>query len=173
MPSFDIMDFTSTWLCTPQSTTYRSTSLSVFSLFSLSVPWGWRVANIIVLKKVREALGFQQCKVFAVGAAPIKMETMEYFMSVNIPIMNIYGEACSLYAYQPLVNVCFSGSGGSVVLSALSSHLLHIISLTATILSFSTSITCLKYLQYAHPVTMRDTHVYVYFSTIPAPFMQE
>ena len=56
------------------------------------VPWGWTIANKVVLKKVREALGFQQCKVFAVGAAPIKMETMEYFMSVNIPIMNVYGK---------------------------------------------------------------------------------
>ena len=45
-----------------------------------------------MFKKVREALGFQKCKVFAVGAAPIKMETMEYFMSVNVPIMNVYGK---------------------------------------------------------------------------------
>ena len=57
------------------------------------MPWGWTIANKVVLKKVREGLGFQQCKVFAVGAAPIKMETMEYFMSVNIPIMNLYGKS--------------------------------------------------------------------------------
>jgi long-chain-fatty-acid--CoA ligase ACSBG len=56
-----------------------------------SVPWGWSAANMLILKRVREALGFQQCNVFAVGAAPIKMETMEYFMSVNIPLMNVYG----------------------------------------------------------------------------------
>lgn len=68
-------------------------SLSLFCLpCSESVPWGWTVANMLVLKKVRKALGFQQCKVFAVGAAPIKMETIEYFMSINIPIMNIYGK---------------------------------------------------------------------------------
>ena len=47
---------------------------------------------MLILKRVREALGFQKCNVFAVGAAPIKMETMEYFMSVNIPIMNVYGK---------------------------------------------------------------------------------
>ena len=67
----------------------------VFCLFSQSVPWGWTAANMLVLKRAREALGFQQCKVFAVGAAPIKMETMEYFMSVNIPIMNVYGKETS------------------------------------------------------------------------------
>ena len=60
--------------------------------FSQAPPWGWAVANMLILKRVREALGFQQCKVFAVGAAPIKMETMDYFMSVNIPIMNMYGK---------------------------------------------------------------------------------
>ena len=51
---------------------------------------------MLVFKKVREGLGFQRCKVFAVGAAPAKMETLEYFMSVNIPLMNIYGKASLL-----------------------------------------------------------------------------
>lgn len=69
-----------------------------FLLHSESLPWGWTVANMLVLKKVREALGFQQCKVFAVGAAPIKMDTMEFFMSVNIPIMNIYGKVINFLA---------------------------------------------------------------------------
>ena len=58
---------------------------------SESMPWGWTAANMLVLKKVHEALGFQRCKQFSVGAAPIKMETMEYFMSLNIPIMPLYG----------------------------------------------------------------------------------
>ena len=60
-------------------------------LCSESVPWGWTVANMLVFRKVRDALGFQRCKRFSVGAAPIKMETMEYFMSLNIPIMPMYG----------------------------------------------------------------------------------
>ena len=60
--------------------------------FSESLPWGWRAANLLVFKRVREALGFQRCKVFAVGAAPTRMETYEYFMSVNIPLMNFYGK---------------------------------------------------------------------------------
>ena len=56
------------------------------------VPWGWTVANILLFKKVREGLGFDRCKIFAVGAAPTRMETYEYFMSVNIPLMNFYGK---------------------------------------------------------------------------------
>ena len=63
---------------------------------SESVPWGWSLANMLVFKKVREALGFQRCKGFGVGAAPIKMETLEYFMSLNIPIRPTYGRSSLL-----------------------------------------------------------------------------
>ena len=49
------------------------------------------MANILLFKKVREALGFQQCKIFAVGAAPMHMGVHDYFMSINIPIMEVYG----------------------------------------------------------------------------------
>ena len=59
---------------------------------SESVPWGWTLANMLVFKRVREALGFQRCKGFGVGAAPIKIETLEYFMSLNIPIRPTYGK---------------------------------------------------------------------------------
>ena len=59
---------------------------------------------MLVFKKVREGLGFQRCKVFAIGAAPAKMETLEYFMSVNIPLMNIYGKASLLACIQ--LNIC-------------------------------------------------------------------
>lgn len=78
---------------------------------SESVPWGWSVANMLVLKKVHEALGFKRCKRFSVGAAPIKMETMEYFMSLNIPIMPMYGEymytlRCTLYIHKICTPPC-------------------------------------------------------------------
>ena len=59
--------------------------------FSVSVPWGWTVANALVFKKVREALGFSKCRVILVGAAPVHRETLEYFMSVDIPVLELYG----------------------------------------------------------------------------------
>lgn len=55
------------------------------------VPWGFGLANSLVFKKVRAALGLDRCKICFTGAAPITKDTLEYFMSLNIPLMEIYG----------------------------------------------------------------------------------
>jgi long-chain-fatty-acid--CoA ligase ACSBG len=56
-----------------------------------SVPWGWTVANMLVLKKVHEALGLSRCMLSICGSAPVTAETLEFFSSVNIPILEVYG----------------------------------------------------------------------------------
>lgn len=60
------------------------------------VPWGFMLANNLVLKKVRDALGLDRCRFCFTGAAPITKETLEYFMSLNIPLLELYGmsESC-------------------------------------------------------------------------------
>ena len=65
------------------------TSMSVW--FSGSLPWGWTIANLLVFKRVKEALGFSQCRNIVVGAAPIHRETLEFFMGFDIPILELYG----------------------------------------------------------------------------------
>lgn len=54
-------------------------------------PLGWSLANALVFKRVRESLGLQRCRFTCSGAAPIMRETLEFFLSVNIPIYDIYG----------------------------------------------------------------------------------
>ncbi|KAK3735172.1 hypothetical protein QZH41_018138 [Actinostola sp. cb2023] len=55
------------------------------------VPFGWTVANAVVLKKVKVALGLDRCRLTFVGAAPVTLETLQYFQSINIPLYELYG----------------------------------------------------------------------------------
>jgi long-chain-fatty-acid--CoA ligase ACSBG len=55
------------------------------------MPFGWGLANSLVFKKVRDALGFGRCRLFLGSAAPLMRDTLDFFASLNIPIMEIYG----------------------------------------------------------------------------------
>jgi long-chain-fatty-acid--CoA ligase ACSBG len=46
-----------------------------------------------LLHKVKVALGFDRCESFLVGAAPTEAKIFEYFKSVDIPIMDIFGQS--------------------------------------------------------------------------------
>lgn len=54
-------------------------------------PGGYGMANSIVLKKVKQALGLQHMKFGFTGAAPIQVQTLEYFGSLGIQINEVYG----------------------------------------------------------------------------------
>ena len=71
---------------------YFATVFAVFVLFSGSgTPFGWSFANLIFFKKVRRGLGLDKCHFPMTGSAPISQDTLAYFMSVNIPIHELYG----------------------------------------------------------------------------------
>ncbi|XP_061751564.1 long-chain-fatty-acid--CoA ligase ACSBG2-like isoform X2 [Nerophis ophidion] len=60
------------------------------------VPWGFMLANQVVFKKVQAALGLGRCRTLFTGSAPISKDTLNYFMSLNMPLMELYGmsESC-------------------------------------------------------------------------------
>ncbi|XP_056021143.1 long-chain-fatty-acid--CoA ligase ACSBG2-like isoform X1 [Ostrea edulis] len=66
---------------------YRTT---VAEMNHESVPGAFKFADIF-LKKVKTDLGFDQCKFFISGAAPIMRETIEFFYGLHIPLMEVYG----------------------------------------------------------------------------------
>lgn len=68
------------------------------------MPWGFMLANNLVFKKVRAALGLDRCKICFTGAAPITKETLEYFMSLNMPLMELYGMSESSGPHTVSVN---------------------------------------------------------------------
>ena len=58
---------------------------------SQSKPRGYGLANRMVLKSVREALGFERCRICVVGADKVHRDVHDYFMSINIQLMELYG----------------------------------------------------------------------------------
>uniref|UniRef100_A0A8C8MH41 long-chain-fatty-acid--CoA ligase n=1 Tax=Oncorhynchus tshawytscha TaxID=74940 RepID=A0A8C8MH41_ONCTS len=66
-------------------------SIGLQASYSNLVPWGFMLANNLVFKKVRWALGLDRCKSCLTGAAPITKETLEYFMSLSLPLYELYG----------------------------------------------------------------------------------
>jgi long-chain-fatty-acid--CoA ligase ACSBG len=59
-------------------------------------PSNYWLANYLVLSKIKESLGLDKVKILYVSAAPMKQSTFEYFKSLDLPIINIYGmsECC-------------------------------------------------------------------------------
>uniref|UniRef100_A0AAV1UP22 AMP-dependent synthetase/ligase domain-containing protein n=1 Tax=Peronospora matthiolae TaxID=2874970 RepID=A0AAV1UP22_9STRA len=59
-------------------------------------PCGFGVANAVVLMRVKEALGLDQCIASFSGAAPISREIVEYFGSLDLPVYEFFGQSeCS------------------------------------------------------------------------------
>ena len=54
-------------------------------------PSGYSIANKIVFKKIKAALGLDRCVLFLSGAAPIAPEIINYFHSLDICLTDIYG----------------------------------------------------------------------------------
>jgi long-chain-fatty-acid--CoA ligase ACSBG len=55
-------------------------------------PWFFFVAKSL-LGKAHVALGFDRCYAFYVSAAPIDVKILKYFASLNIPIMELFGQS--------------------------------------------------------------------------------
>ena len=55
------------------------------------MPFGWSIANSLVFKKVRLGLGLDRCRYCFTGAAPIMRDTLDFFLSLDIPLLELYG----------------------------------------------------------------------------------
>ncbi|KYQ58784.1 Long-chain-fatty-acid--CoA ligase ACSBG2 [Trachymyrmex zeteki] len=58
--------------------------------------WGYVFAKWLVLDKVKAALGLNKCHIYLTGAAPLNIDIKRYFLSLDIPIAEVYGTSeCS------------------------------------------------------------------------------
>jgi len=51
----------------------------------------YKMYSKLVYSKVREALGLDQCRTFFTGAAPMDKDTFNYFLALDIKILNLFG----------------------------------------------------------------------------------
>lgn len=49
------------------------------------------IANALVLRRVKEAIGLDKALFYFYGAAPLKQSSIDYFASLDMPLMNFYG----------------------------------------------------------------------------------
>lgn len=68
--------------------------------------WGYSLANKLILGKIKAALGLDECKFMFSGAAPMSMETLEYFASLGININEVYGMSESTGATTWSTDAC-------------------------------------------------------------------
>lgn len=55
------------------------------------LPTGWWLAQRLVFSKVRDRLGFDRTRIFFTSAAPMARSTLDFFLSLGIPIFEVYG----------------------------------------------------------------------------------
>jgi long-subunit acyl-CoA synthetase (AMP-forming) len=56
-----------------------------------SRPWTWPLADALVFSKVRARLGLDEARFAVASAAPLAFETQEFFLSLGIPILDVWG----------------------------------------------------------------------------------
>jgi long-chain-fatty-acid--CoA ligase ACSBG len=56
-------------------------------------PWCFGCANSLAFSKIKDALGLDQCRICSTGAAPITMDTLRYLGSLNLHILELFGQS--------------------------------------------------------------------------------
>lgn len=69
----------------------KGTLHSDTKMYGSPSPFGYSLAHFLILGRIKKALGLNETKVLIVSAAPLKAATFEYFKSLDMPIMNVYG----------------------------------------------------------------------------------
>jgi long-subunit acyl-CoA synthetase (AMP-forming) len=80
------------------------------------LPMLYGLANKLVFSKVRERVGLDRCRFAMTGAAPISKDTLEFFLSLGIPLLEVYGMSeCTGPATQSLPHAFKTGAVGKVL----------------------------------------------------------
>ena len=73
----------------------------------------YALANALVFRKVRAQLGLDRARILVSSAAPISRDTLEFFLSLGLPICEVYGMSeCTGPATASLPNKYHTGKAG-------------------------------------------------------------
>jgi long-subunit acyl-CoA synthetase (AMP-forming) len=79
-------------------------------------PFTYAIANALVFKKVRAQLGLDRARIAVTSAAPISRDTLEFFLSLGVPICEVYGMSeCTGPATASLPDKYHTGKAGYVL----------------------------------------------------------
>jgi len=65
--------------------------LSLFVNFSSDI--AYILASKLILSKIHEKVGLNKCKAAFTAAAPISVDTLNYFASIDIPVFEVFGQS--------------------------------------------------------------------------------
>ena len=54
-------------------------------------PFGYNLAKILVLNRIKKELGLDRVEKLYFGAAPMNQSTKNFFIQLNMPVVSIYG----------------------------------------------------------------------------------
>jgi long-subunit acyl-CoA synthetase (AMP-forming) len=81
-----------------------------------SRPLMYPIADRLVFSKVRNRLGFDRAKTLITGAAPISTRTLEFFLSLGLPICEVYGMSeCTAVTTFATPTHYRTGKAGSII----------------------------------------------------------
>ena len=76
-------------------------------------PASYPLANALVFRAVRKRLGLERARMLVTSAAPISRDTLEFFLSLGLPICEVYGMSeCSGPATLSVPSAYRTGSAG-------------------------------------------------------------
>lgn len=79
-------------------------------------PFLYPLAKKLVFDKVRERLGMDRLRVAVTGAAPISKDTLEFFLSLGLPLLEVYGMSeCTGPASFSAPDAYRTGKAGRIV----------------------------------------------------------
>ncbi|XP_060075848.1 long-chain-fatty-acid--CoA ligase ACSBG2-like [Ylistrum balloti] len=72
-----------------------------------SLPWFWGLANSLLFRPIKKEMGLDRCRICVSGAAPIMKDTLEFFYSFDITVLEVYGMSESTGPHTIGTNDCF------------------------------------------------------------------